>query len=89
METEMVMDITKNAILISVMLAGPMLGTGLVIGLMVSIFQTTTQIQEQTLTFIPKVGAIIGTIFFLGPWMIGKMQAYTINILGQLHKFVN
>lgn len=89
METEMVMDISKNAILIAVMLAGPMLGAGLVVGLLVSIFQTTTQIQEQTLTFIPKVASIVATIFYLGPWMIGKMQTYTINILGQLHKFVN
>jgi flagellar biosynthetic protein FliQ len=89
METEMVMEITKKAILISVYLAGPMLGTGLLIGLLVSIFQTTTQIQEQTLTFIPKVLSIILTIVYLGPWMMGKMQAYTINILGQLHKFVN
>jgi flagellar biosynthetic protein FliQ len=66
-----------------------MLGAGLIIGLLVSIFQTTTQIQEQTLTFIPKVLSIILTMVILGPWMMGKMIYYTKNILGQLHKFVN
>lgn len=88
MEQQVVIDVARQAIIISTYVAGPMLMVGLVVGLIVSIFQTTTQIQEQTLTFIPKVAAILGVMVWYGPGMIEIMVRYTSNLLGQLHKFV-
>lgn len=88
MEQQVVIDIARQAIMISTYVAGPMLLVGLVVGLLVSIFQTTTQIQEQTLTFIPKVAAILAVMVWYGPGMIDMMVRYTTELLGQLHKYV-
>lgn len=88
MEQQVVIDLARKAILVSTYVAGPMLLVGLVVGLIVSIFQTTTQIQEQTLTFIPKIAAILAVMVAYGPGMIDVMVRYTTDLLGQLHKFV-
>jgi flagellar biosynthetic protein FliQ len=55
----------------------PLLLVGLVVGLVISVFQAITQIQEQTLAFIPKVLAMIAVIAIAGPWMLGQLEAYT------------
>ncbi|PKK91372.1 MAG: flagellar biosynthetic protein FliQ [Candidatus Wallbacteria bacterium HGW-Wallbacteria-1] len=89
MEPEFVIQLAKDAIWISILMSGPMLAVGMVVGLLVSLFQTTTQIQEQTLTFLPKVVAILMTAIWLGPGMIEKMNEYTKGLLGQLHKLIN
>jgi len=74
----------KEAIGTVILIGGPLLGTSLIVGLLVSLFQSMTQIQEQTLTFIPKVAAIIIIMLILGPWMLSVMTAYTSNIFKQL-----
>ena len=61
-------------------MAAPVLLIGMGVGLIVSIFQATTSIQEQTLTFVPKIAAILLAIVFFGPWMISSMREYTIRI---------
>lgn len=77
----MAIDITRNALMMTIIIASPMLLIGLTIGLMVSIFQTTTSIQEQTLTFVPKLGAILIAVAAFGPWMIRMMTEYVVMML--------
>ena len=62
--------------------AVPMLLAGLVVGLVVSVFQAVTQIQEQTLSFIPKILALVAVIAIAGPWMLGQLVTYTHGPLG-------
>jgi flagellar biosynthetic protein FliQ len=60
----------------------------LVVGLIISIFQATTQIQEQTLAFVPKIVAVLVGIVFFGPWMLSKMISFTYEIFSNLYRYV-
>lgn len=84
-----VMFLAKEALLTTLMVGGPILGVCLLVGLLVSIFQAMTQIQEQTLTFIPKILAIIAVMLLLGPWMLNVLTGYTANLFNQLATFAN
>jgi flagellar biosynthetic protein FliQ len=88
MTIEQVMTIAKEALIITMQISLPMLGLGLVVGIMVSIFQTVTSLQEQTLTFIPKLFAIIIATIIFGPRMITQLMEYTTRLLGNLHLLV-
>jgi len=84
-----VLFLAKEALLTALMVGGPILGVCLLVGLLVSIFQAMTQIQEQTLTFIPKILAIIAVMLLLGPWMLNVLTGYTGNLFNQLATFAN
>lgn len=73
----MIMTIVKKALMTGIMVAGPILMISLVVGLIISIFQATTQIQEQTLTFVPKLITIILVLVICGPWMLNKLVLLT------------
>ncbi|MDY7027016.1 MAG: flagellar biosynthesis protein FliQ [Spirochaetota bacterium] len=62
-------------------ISAPVLIIGVTVGLIISIFQATTSIQEQTLTFVPKIAAILASIAFFGPWMLASMKQYTLNLI--------
>ncbi len=79
----LVMDILRRSIYELVIIGLPILIVPLVVGLIVSIFQATTQIQEQTLTFVPKVISIFAVLIILGPWMLTRLINY-INYLMEL-----
>lgn len=81
MTPEFVIGFAREAMETTLMIALPMLGVGLGVGLIVSIFQAATQIQEQTLTFVPKIVAIFIALLLAFPWMLDKMVAFTHNIL--------
>ena len=72
--------ILQNGVYQILILAGPILIVALVVGLLVAIFQATTSIQEQTLTFVPKLIAILGMVALLGGWMFSTLEQYTIDI---------
>ena len=72
-----IMTIVKKALITGVTVGGPILIISLVVGLIISIFQATTQIQEQTLTFVPKLIAIILVLVLGGPWMLNKLVMLT------------
>lgn len=72
-----IMTIVKKALVTGLLIAGPILIISLVVGLIISIFQATTQIQEQTLTFVPKLIAIILVLVLGGPWMLNKLVMLT------------
>lgn len=84
MAPEYVVDIGRQAIETVLMVAGPMLIVALVVGLIVSIFQAATQINEQTMTFIPKIVGVFVTLLLFAPWMIQKASAFLIMIFNQL-----
>jgi flagellar biosynthetic protein FliQ len=76
MSPESVMDIGRQAVYMTIIVASPMLLTALVIGLVVSIFQAATQINEATLSFIPKLFGILAILAIVGPWMVTVMTDY-------------
>ena len=80
MSIEMVLELGKETTSAVLLIAAPMLLTGMIIGVLVVIFQTVTSIRDQTLTFIPKiVGVIVALIFFM-PWMINILLAFAIKM---------
>jgi len=83
-----VIHLAREAISLVILLAGPLLLISLAVGLAVSIFQAATQIQEQTLTFVPKLVAILLTLLFLGGWMMNTMLSFTINHLSTLGRYL-
>jgi len=89
MSQNQVLYMAKEALATAILVGGPVLGVSLLIGLLVSIFQAMTQIQEQTLSFIPKILAIAAVMMLLGSWMLGVLTNYTVNLLKQLATFAN
>jgi flagellar biosynthetic protein FliQ len=82
MTEEIVMQMGQNALTTMAYLAGPILLAAMAVGIVVSILQAITQINEQTLTFIPKMVAVILTLVVMGPWMLRVLQDYAISIFG-------
>ncbi|MCM3160515.1 MULTISPECIES: flagellar biosynthesis protein FliQ [Bacillaceae] len=88
MSSEFVISLAEKAVYTTLIICGPLLLLALVIGLVVSIFQATTQIQEQTLAFIPKIVAVLVGLIFFGPWMLSTLVSYAQDIFGNLNRFV-
>ena len=80
MNDGVVVKLFSDALITTLTVAGPILGTSLIIGLIISIFQTTTSIQEQTLTFVPKIAVTFFVIIALAGWIISTMMSYTENL---------
>lgn len=88
MSSEMVLALAEKAVFTTLIVCGPVLLLALIVGLIVSIFQATTQIQEQTLAFVPKIIAVLVGLIVFGPWMLSVMLSYTHELLSNLHQFV-
>ncbi|MFW6138055.1 MAG: flagellar biosynthesis protein FliQ [Spirochaetota bacterium] len=71
-----------QAVFQTLLIGAPMLGLSLLVGLTVSIFQATTSIQEQTLTFVPKIVVVLGSLIIFGTWIINSMVDFTMRIFG-------
>lgn len=84
MTPEFVIDIGRQAIETTLLIAAPMLLVALVVGLVISIFQAATQINEQTMTFIPKIVGVFITLLIFAPWMLRKVTAFLTMIFNQL-----
>ena len=84
MEPLVVVDMGRQALMITLMLSGPMLLVGLALGIAIGIFQAVTQIHEATLTFIPKFLGIALVLLFLMPWMLIKLVEYTYDLFGMI-----
>ena len=83
-----IMTIVKKALVTGLLIAGPILIIYLVVGLIIIIFQATTQIQEQTLTFVPKIIAIILVLVLGGPWMLNKLVMLTNELFQSISTIV-
>ena len=88
MTADFVIDMLVHALQLSLLIAAPMLGAGLVIGLAISIFQSVTSIQEMTLTFIPKIVGVVVAVMVFAPWMLDKITTYTINLFNNLGQYI-
>ncbi|MCM0605714.1 MAG: flagellar biosynthesis protein FliQ [Xanthomonadaceae bacterium] len=88
MTDDMVIAIGAEAIKTTIYLAGPMLLATLIVGLVVSIFQAVTQINEATLTFIPKMLAVVAVLAVMSPWMLQILSQYATVILGGAHDWI-
>ena len=77
-------NLLRGGILETLIIAAPLLLVGLVVGLIISIIQATTSIQEQTLTFVPKIAAILGALMLLGPWILTSLREFTIRLFSQI-----
>ncbi|RLB05505.1 MAG: flagellar biosynthetic protein FliQ [Deltaproteobacteria bacterium] len=80
MNVGMIMGIARSTIEVMLWVSVPILGIGLLVGLIISIFQAVTQIQEVTLTFVPKIVVTFLCLIFFGPWMLNKLIQFTVNI---------
>ena len=80
MTTDTVLELTMTAIELGMKIALPILLVGLAVGLVISVFQAVTQIQEQTLTFIPKIVATVAVMVIGGPWMLDQLLQYTTEL---------
>jgi flagellar biosynthesis protein FliQ len=89
MELGTVTAIFRSAVLQILMMAAPVLLIGMGVGLIVSVFQATTSIQEQTLTFVPKIAAILIALFVFGPWMLSTLTQFTIRMLQSIPDIAN
>ncbi|WP_284036419.1 flagellar biosynthesis protein FliQ [Neobacillus sp. 114] len=88
MTPESMMGLAQNSIYVTLLVIAPILGIALVVGLVVSIFQAVTQIQEQTLSFAPKIIAVFVGLLILGPWMLSQLLDFTKNIFANLTSFI-
>ena len=84
MSGDLVIQLGQDALMVVLIICAPMLGLGLTVGLMVSVFQATTSIQEQTLAFIPKIIAVFVAILIFGPWMLSVMIEFFADIFTNL-----
>ena len=89
MTQEFVLDICRESIKITLLLSAPLLGAGLLIGLLVSIFQAVTQIQEMTLTFIPKILAVVIALIIFLPWMMRTILNFTTNLIIHIPDYIH
>ncbi len=78
------MQIATSSLTLALDLAGPILAAALVVGLLVSVIQTLTQVQEATLSFLPKIVAIVAVLFVAGHWMLSQLQSFTIGLFAQI-----
>ncbi len=81
-----VIAVLREALMTILVVSAPILGIAMIVGLVVAIFQTTTSIQEQTLTFVPKMIAIFATIILLSSWILRTLTNYTKNVFMMIEK---
>lgn len=88
MSQEFVLHLAREGLLVALMLAAPALIIGLVVGVVISIFQATTQIQEQTLTFVPKIVAVLLSLLVFGSWMLTTLVNFSANLFSSLSTMI-
>jgi flagellar biosynthesis protein FliQ len=88
MGPDVVLELCTQALELALRVGLPLLIVGLVVGLAVSVFQAVTQIQEQTLSFIPKILALAGVLIVLGPWMLNQLLSYTTDLWASIPQLI-
>ena len=88
MTPEFVVNFAKDALSLTILVAMPMLGLGLLVGLTVSVFQATTSIQEMTLTFVPKILAVLLGLLYFAPWMLDKLVTFTERVFQNIPLYI-
>jgi flagellar biosynthetic protein FliQ len=88
MTVEVIMGIARETLAVVLALAGPILLAGLVAGVGVALFQAVTQINEMTLTLIPKMAAVVVSLAVFGPWMLQKLVSFTVVLMQDLPTYI-
>jgi flagellar biosynthetic protein FliQ len=88
MTPEFVVSFAQEAIKVTILVSMPMLALGLLVGLAISIFQAVTQIQEMTLTFVPKILIVLVALLFFSNWMLEQLMHFTINVIQQIPYYI-
>jgi len=81
---DLVIDISQQALKVTILLSAPMLMAALLVGLLVGVFQAATQINENTLSFIPKLFAMVAVLFAIGPWMLSTIMTFTRDLISSI-----
>ena len=84
MTPDTVMDVAREAMYLTMMLAGPLLLSALAVGLLIGVFQAATQIQEMTLSFIPKLMVLVFALLAAGPWMLRMLVEFTLRLFSEI-----
>ena len=77
-------QLLRSGVLETLLISAPLLLIGMVVGLIISVFQATTSIQEQTLSFVPKIAAILGALVLLGPWIMSSLVQFTVRLFARI-----
>lgn len=88
MTPEFAIGIAKDAIEVTLLISLPILGVGMIVGLAVSIFQAVTQIQEMTLSFVPKILAVMLALLAFFPWIMNKLTVFTENLIINIPQYI-
>lgn len=88
MTPEFVISFAREAIKVTILVSMPMLGFGLAVGLLIAIFQAVTQIQEMTLTFVPKILVVLTALLYFAGWMLEQLMQFTITIIEQIPFYI-
>ncbi|NQT68776.1 MAG: flagellar biosynthesis protein FliQ [Desulfobacteraceae bacterium] len=88
MTPEFVISFAQEAIRVTILVSMPMLGLGLAVGLLVAIFQAVTQIQEMTLTFVPKILVVLMALLYFAGWMLEQLMQFTTTIIEQIPFYI-
>jgi flagellar biosynthesis protein FliQ len=89
MTSDLALGLTQQMLWTALWVAGPVIGVSMLVGLLVSIFQVVTQIQEMTLTFIPKLAAIFFVLLVLGPWMLSRLVDFSRTLIAGIPGFLD
>jgi flagellar biosynthetic protein FliQ len=84
---DFLLDLAKSTLTTALMICAPALLVGMCVGLLISLFQTVTSLQEQTLTIVPKMLAVLTTIVLLMPWILGTLHSYTSALFSNLAEY--
>ena len=88
MDMDTVMYLGRDAMLVTLLISAPMLLSGMIVGLVISIFQSVTQIQEITLSFVPKICIVMASFVLFLPWMLSTMRNFVVPLFSNLHEFI-
>ena len=88
MTPQFVIGFGKEALELTLMLSAPLLLTGMIVGLVISVFQAATQIQEMTLIFVPKIIAVMAALIFFAPWLLDILTNFTSSVLANIPLYI-
>jgi flagellar biosynthetic protein FliQ len=88
MTTDLIMGIAAESMKVTLLVSAPVLLVGLVVGLVISIFQAVTQVNEMTLAFVPKIIAVMLALLFAAPWMIDQLVSFTHNLFTNIPNYI-
>ena len=88
MTEDLALQLMANTLGLGLLIAAPVLGLSMLVGLLVSVLQVVTQIQEMSLTFVPKLVVVVAVMVAFGPWMLGKLLAFAAGLIASIPQYI-